>query len=145
MDMSVGELSRRSGVPASTIRYYEEEGLIPRPVRAGGRRLFEESALDRLLLVECAKEAGFSLREIHELFNGFASETPAGVRWKALATAKLAQVEALAVRIKTMKKLLEEALRCGCIDLTACGKLLQSVRPRADRGSTRGGRRSALS
>lgn len=144
MEMTIGELSRRSGVPASTIRYYEDEGLIPRPARASGRRVFDESTLDRLLLVECAKEAGFSLRDIRQLFDGFSSGTPAGTRWKALATAKLAEVEAQAVRIKTMKKLLEEALCCGCVDLTDCGKLLQSVRSRAEGSSTRGGRRSTL-
>ncbi|MDP9190229.1 MAG: MerR family transcriptional regulator [Acidobacteriota bacterium] len=81
--MTIGDLSRRSGLPASTIRYYEDKGLIPRPMRASGRRVFDESALDRLLLVECAKEAGFSLRDIRQLFDGFASGTPAGVRWRS--------------------------------------------------------------
>jgi len=128
MSMSIGELSRRSGLPAPTIRYYEEIGLIPSPERSGGRRVFEQSMLDRLLLIECAKEAGFSLREIGQLFKGFASGTPAGVRWKTLATAKLAEVEALAIRVETMKALLAEALRCGCVDLTACGRLLQKAR-----------------
>jgi DNA-binding transcriptional MerR regulator len=46
-----------------------------------------------------AKEAGFTLREIKQLINGFASETPAGARWQKLATAKLAEMEALAARV----------------------------------------------
>lgn len=132
MEMIIGDLARRSGLAASTIRYYEEIGLLPRASRVSGRRTFGEETLDRLLVVSCAREAGFSLREIRQLFNGFASETPAGVRWKELASAKLAEVEAMAVRIETMKKLLTTALRCGCVELDACGKLLDVVRHARD-------------
>jgi hypothetical protein len=60
--------------------------------------------------------------------------TPAGARWQKLATAKLAELEALAARIDAMKKLLREALRCGCVELGACGKLF---RARATGGTER--------
>lgn len=130
MEMTIGELASRAGLAASTIRYYEEVKLLPRPARASGRRVFDEATLDRLLVITFAKEAGFSLREIRQLFDGFASDTPAGVRWQKLATAKLAEMEALAARIEAMKQLLREALRCGCVELDACGKLF---RGRGDR------------
>jgi MerR family redox-sensitive transcriptional activator SoxR len=126
MGMTIGELAARAGLTASTIRYYEEIRLLPRPARASGRRVFDESTLDRLLVIAFAKEAGFSLREIRQLFDGFASDTPAGVRWKKLASAKLAEMEALAARIETMKLMLREALRCGCVELDACGKLFRN-------------------
>lgn len=129
--MTIGELAERAGLAASTIRYYEEMGLLPRPARASGRRVFGEEALDRLLVITFAKEAGFSLREIRQLFDGFASNTPAGVRWQKLASAKLAEVEALAARVEVMKKMLREALRCGCVELDACGKLFRSRAGRA--------------
>jgi MerR family redox-sensitive transcriptional activator SoxR len=125
MEFSIGELSRRSGLPAPTIRYYEEVGLLPRAPRVSGRRVYDEQTLDRLLVVSFAKEAGFTLREIGQLFDGFASETRAGLRWQKLATAKLAEVEALAMRIDAMKGLLQEALRCGCVDLDACGRMFR--------------------
>lgn len=128
MEMSIGEVARRAGLATSAIRYYEEVGLLPRPARAGGRRVFDEQTLDRLLVIEFAKEAGFTLREIRQLFTGFASDTPAGRRWQKLAGAKLAEVEALAARIEVMKKLLREALRCGCIDLDACARIFRSRR-----------------
>ena len=134
MEMTIGELAERAGLAASTIRYYEEVKLLPRPARASGRRVFDEATLDRLLVITFAKEAGFSLREIRQLFDGFASDTPAGVRWQKLATAKLAEMEALAARIEAMKQLLREALRCGCVELDACGKLF---RARANRGRAR--------
>ena len=140
MEMTIGELAERAGLAASTIRYYEEVKLLPRPARASGRRVFDETALDRLLVITFAKEAGFSLREIRQLFDGFASDTPAGVRWRKLATAKLEEMEALAARIDAMKELLREALRCGCVELDACGKLF---RGRGDRGRFHLGRKGA--
>lgn len=128
MEMTIGELAARAGLAASTIRYYEEVKLLPRPARASGRRVFDEATLDRLLVITFAKEAGFSLREIRQLFDGFASETPAGVRWQKLATAKLAEMEALAARIEAMKAVLRDALRCGCVELDACGKIFRAAK-----------------
>ncbi len=128
MEMSIGELARRAGVAASTIRYYEEAGLLPQPARSSGQRVFGEEALDRLLLIGFAKEAGFSLREIKQLFDGFASDTPAGRRWQKLATAKLAEIEATITRMEMMKELLREVLRCGCVELETCGKMFRAYR-----------------
>jgi MerR family transcriptional regulator, redox-sensitive transcriptional activator SoxR len=124
--MTIGELAERSGLSTPTIRYYEEVGLIPPPARTSGRRVYDDETIDRLLVITFSKEAGFKLREIRQLFDGFASETPAGARWQKLATTKLAELEELAARIEVMKKLLREALRCGCVDLDACGKLFRS-------------------
>jgi DNA-binding transcriptional MerR regulator len=131
MEMTIGELADRAGLAASAIRYYEDLKLLPRPARAGGRRVYDEATLDRLLVIAFAKEAGFTLREIRQLFDGFASDTPAGVRWRKLATAKLEEMEALAARIEAMKQLLREALRCGCVELDACGKLFRGSSGRA--------------
>lgn len=142
MEMTIGKLAERAGLAASAIRYYEEVGLLPPPARASGRRVFGEQALDRLLVIAFAKEAGFSLREIRQLFDGFASDTPAGTRWRKLATAKLVEVEALAARIDTMKHLLREALRCGCVELDACGKLFRARAGRLGLGARRKQRRS---
>jgi MerR family redox-sensitive transcriptional activator SoxR len=131
MEMTIGEFAGRAGLTASTIRYYEDLGLLPRPARVSGRRVFDDQALDRLLVITFATQAGFSLREIRQLFDGFASETPAGERWQKLATVKLAEMEALATQIDTMKRLLREALRCGCVELNACGKVLRVLAERS--------------
>lgn len=126
MNLSIGQLAERTGLSTPTIRYYEEVKLLPRPMRASGRRVYDEGSLDRLLVITFAKEAGFKLREIRQLFDGFASDTPAGLRWQNLATTKLVELEALAARIEVMKRLLREALRCGCVELHSCGKLFRS-------------------
>ena len=125
MEIGIGELSRRSGLSSPAIRYYEELRLLPRAARVNGRRIYDEGMVDRLRVITFAKEAGFTLREIKQLFNGFAADTPAGVRWRKLATEKLTEMEALAARVETMKELLREALRCGCVELERCGALFR--------------------
>lgn len=63
--MLIGELSRRSGVPAKTLRFYEETGVLPGPARtAGGYRYYDAAALDRLAFIRSAQAAGLTLAEI---------------------------------------------------------------------------------
>ncbi|WEF32172.1 helix-turn-helix domain-containing protein [Pseudoduganella chitinolytica] len=62
--LDIAEVARRSGVPASTLRFYEEKGLIASSGRQGLRRLFAESVLERLALIALGKASGFGLDEI---------------------------------------------------------------------------------
>ena len=62
--MDITEVARRSGVPASTLRFYEEKGLIASVGRRGLRRVFGPGVLDRLALIALGRAAGFSLEEI---------------------------------------------------------------------------------
>jgi DNA-binding transcriptional MerR regulator len=66
--MDIGEVAERSGVPPSTLRYYEEVGLIRSISRHGLRRHFDADVLLRLSLIELGKTAGFSLSEIAGMF-----------------------------------------------------------------------------
>ncbi|MGE3888004.1 MAG: helix-turn-helix domain-containing protein [Vicinamibacterales bacterium] len=66
--MDIAEVARRSGVPASTLRFYEEKGLIASVGRRGLRRLFSPDVLERLALVALGRAAGFSLDEIARVF-----------------------------------------------------------------------------
>ncbi|XXF78962.1 helix-turn-helix domain-containing protein [Myxococcaceae bacterium GXIMD 01537] len=67
-DLDITEVARRSGVPASTLRFYEEKGLIASIGRRGLRRLFEPGVLERLALIALGRAAGFSLEEIALMF-----------------------------------------------------------------------------
>jgi DNA-binding transcriptional MerR regulator len=67
-ELDIGEVSRRSGVPASTLRYYEEIGLISSIGRRGLRRQFDARVLERLALIALGRAAGFSLDEIATTF-----------------------------------------------------------------------------
>jgi DNA-binding transcriptional MerR regulator len=67
-DMDIAEVARRSGVPASALRYYEEKGLIASHGRRGLRRQYPAAVLDRLSLIALGQAAGFSLDEIGRMF-----------------------------------------------------------------------------
>ncbi|HEV2610216.1 MAG TPA: helix-turn-helix domain-containing protein [Noviherbaspirillum sp.] len=66
--MDISEVAQRSGVPASTLRFYEEKGLIVSVGRRGLRRLFSPDVLERLALIALGRSAGFSLDEIARMF-----------------------------------------------------------------------------
>ncbi|MEM8785313.1 MAG: helix-turn-helix domain-containing protein [Pseudomonadota bacterium] len=66
--IDISDLAKRSGVPASTLRYYEERGLIQSVGRRGLRRTFDEHVLERLSLIALGRAAGFSLEEIGGMF-----------------------------------------------------------------------------
>ncbi|WP_437883412.1 helix-turn-helix domain-containing protein [Pseudomonas sp. LRF_L74] len=68
MTLDIGEVARRSGLSAATLRFYEEKGLIASVGRAGLRRLFATEVLERLALVGLGRAAGFSLDEIAGMF-----------------------------------------------------------------------------
>jgi len=66
--LDITEVARRSGVPASTLRFYEEKGLIASIGRRGLHRLFDPGVLERLALIAVGRSAGFSLDEIALMF-----------------------------------------------------------------------------
>jgi DNA-binding transcriptional MerR regulator len=66
--LDITEVAQRSGVPASTLRFYEEKGLITSIGRRGLRRLFDANVLERLALIALGRTAGFSLEEIAPMF-----------------------------------------------------------------------------
>lgn len=67
-DLDINEVARRSGLPASTLRYYEEKGLVKPVGRRGLRRLFDPEILERLALISLGRAAGFSLGEMARMF-----------------------------------------------------------------------------
>lgn len=125
-ELRIGDVAKRAGVRASAIRYYEEVGLIAPEVRRGGKRVYSAEAVDRLALISFAKNAGFSLDEIRVLLFGFPPEASAGVRWSQLAETKLAELDAMAQRIETMRAALRKIARCECADLDECAHAIAS-------------------
>ena len=66
--LDIAEVARQSGIPASTLRFYDEKGLIASTGRRGLRRLFDPGVLERLALIAVGRAAGFSLDEIALMF-----------------------------------------------------------------------------
>ena len=122
--LAIGEVARRAGISASAIRYYERVGLLPEPGRVGGKRRYEPEVLRRLALVEAAKRVGLTIGEIRILLHGFPDEAAASERWRSLPSQKLEEVDELMVRLRHMKILLAQALRCDCASLEECANLL---------------------
>lgn len=67
-DLDIGEVARRAGIPASTLRFYEEKGLVTSIGRRGLRRQYDRGVLERLSLIALGRAAGFSLDEIARVF-----------------------------------------------------------------------------
>ncbi|WP_114389512.1 MerR family transcriptional regulator [Notoacmeibacter marinus] len=106
---SIGELSRRTGVKVSTIRYYEQSGLMEQPERsAGNQRRYSVAALERLSFIRHARALGLSIDDIGELVELAADpERPCGEA-HAIASAHLSAVRA---RIAKLRKLERELKR----------------------------------
>jgi DNA-binding transcriptional MerR regulator len=66
--LDIGEVAKQSGLPVSTLRFYEERGLIRSTGRSGLRRLFDSSVIEQLALIALGRTAGFSLKEIASMF-----------------------------------------------------------------------------
>ncbi|MBV9231906.1 MAG: MerR family transcriptional regulator [Chloroflexi bacterium] len=118
-ELTISQVAQRAGIRTSAIRYYESVNILPTPRRINGRRRYDASILDRLSFIQIAQQAGFTVAEMQVIFNGL-GDTPLSQRWQTLAHKKLAEVDALINRAHGMKRLLEEGLRCGCLDLADC-------------------------
>src|SRR5258708_20700958 len=127
--MSIGEVARKMGMGSSAIRYYERLGLNPKAPRVSGRRRYDERVLERLAMVRFAKHVGFSVAEIKVLLGGVEGRPPTQ-RWRKLAAAKVAQVDAFVAQACTIRKMLAETLVFQCPKLVERGRALPSANAR---------------
>jgi len=118
--LSIGQVAKRTGLRTSALRYYEEAGILPSPARINRRRVYDADTVRRIEVLKFAQQAGFTLGEIKTLLHGFRPETPLSARWRALAQAKLDELDVLAKRIKRMRRALDLGLKCGCIRIEDC-------------------------
>jgi MerR family redox-sensitive transcriptional activator SoxR len=126
--MMISEVARVFGMRTSAIRYYEQIGILPCPLRQSGRRRYTETVLFRLAVIQRARQTGFTLAEIRKLFFGFASGTPPPRRWRELSEQKLAEIRSKMEHLKTMETLLKRMRNCRCNALDDCGKKLLPLR-----------------
>jgi MerR family copper efflux transcriptional regulator len=136
---TIGEVSARSGFPATTLRYYEDIGLVvPATRTAAGYRVYDDGTLDRLAFVARAKQAGCTLEEVAdlvELWDGGRC-VPVQRRLHELVTTKLGEterqiteLEALAAQLRsTASRLAGPAIDGPCDAACACNGLPLAVR-----------------
>ena len=108
--LTIGEVAAMAGLQASTLRYYESIGLLPRAKRVSGQRRYATAILPVLAVIQMAKEASFSLPEIQTLLHSRTDGEVLSQRWQTLAAAKIRELEVVISRAQDMKTLLEEAL-----------------------------------
>ena len=84
--LTIGELAARSGLPTSTLRYYDRIGLIPVTSRSGGQRRYDPKVLQRVRAVTLCQRSGFSLEETRRLLDG-------GRPWQTLARRKIEELQ----------------------------------------------------
>ena len=120
--LSISEVASRVGVRPSAIRYYERIGLLPPAFRMSGQRRYDIAILYRIAIIQRARQLGFTLEEVRQLFFGF-REVRASARWQKLCRSKLTELQALADGIKTVQRLLRKMMRrCHCETLDQCGR-----------------------
>jgi len=118
--LSIGEVSRAAGKAASAIRYYEEIGLLPEPVRVSGRRRYPPEVVRTLAVIETAQRAGLTLPEVRLLLESSPGDRAAIERLRDVAVRKLPELRAQIERTELVHGWLEAAARCDCPTLDDC-------------------------
>lgn len=114
--MDIAEVAKQSGVPASTLRYYEEKGLIASAGRQGLRRRFAPAVLDQLALIALGQAAGLSLDEIGSMF----SPTGRPSIDRRLLAAKADEIDRTVKRLRAMSNGLRHAAACRAPSHAEC-------------------------
>ncbi|HUQ50910.1 MAG TPA: helix-turn-helix domain-containing protein [Gammaproteobacteria bacterium] len=141
-NLDIGEVAEHCGVPPSTLRFYEEKGLIKSNGRRGLRRVFPGGVLERLALIALGRAAGFSLDEIAAMF---APDGRLRIDRDKLA-AKAKELDKTIGQLTAMRDGLKHAVACKAPSHMECPKFRRIVQAAASGalGARRGKRRSAL-
>ena len=118
--LTIGEVVRRTGKPASAIRYYEEIGLIDPPVRISGRRNYRVEIVRELAVIETARRAGLSLGEIRLVLRASHGDRNSTERLREVAERKLPELDEAIARAQIVRGWLEDAAGCRCPSLDDC-------------------------
>lgn len=126
--MDIAEVAKRSGLPASTLRYYEEKGLIASVGRQGLRRTFDPGVLELLALISLGQAAGFSLDEIAQMFT---PDKRPNIKRQMLES-KADQVDSVIKRLRAMSKGLRHAANCPAPSHMECPSFRRLLKAATD-------------
>lgn len=119
--LTVGELSERTGVAPSALRFYEVEHLIHATRSAGGQRRYARETLRRVSFIRVAKEVGLSLEEIHSALASLPdNRTPNEKDWTALSASWRPRIDAQIALLERLRDRLDTCIGCGCLSLRVC-------------------------
>ena len=138
--LDIAEVARRTGVPASALRYYEEKGLIASIGRRGLRRIFEPNVLERLALISVGRAAGFSLDEMAGMFG---PDERLRIDRAALA-ARADELDVMVRKLGAMRDGLRHAAACPAPSHLECPRFRRIVAKAASHELTRRRRNARL-
>lgn len=120
-EISIGELSERTGVARSALRYYEDEGLIHSERTSGNQRRYHREVVRRVSFIRVAQELGMSLEEIRDAMQALPeSRTPTKADWARISKAWRPRIEARIEMMERLRDRLDSCIGCGCLSLKAC-------------------------
>ena len=119
--LTIGQVSRRSGVASSALRFYEERGLIHSERAGSGHRRYPQAVLRRIAFIVFAQRIGLTLDEIGtELARLPAEGVPRGRDWSRLSRTWTARIDARIAELERLRRGLTECIGCGCLSLDRC-------------------------
>jgi MerR family transcriptional regulator, redox-sensitive transcriptional activator SoxR len=120
--LTIGEVSRRSGVAASALRFYEEKGLIQSERAGSGHRRYPRAVLRRIAFIVFAQRIGMSLQEVAaELKKLPRGRVPQGRDWARLSGPWIAHIDERIGLLHRLRDSLTGCIGCGCLSLDRCG------------------------
>jgi MerR family transcriptional regulator, redox-sensitive transcriptional activator SoxR len=122
--MTIGELSRRSGVSQSALRFYERQGLIRADRSDGNQRRYISSTLRRVALIQAGKAAGIPLERIRAALDTLpAGKQPTKRDWERLSRSWARELDERIETLQAIRGRLTTCIGCGCLSLKTCGLL----------------------
>ena len=119
--LTISEVSRRSGVASSALRFYEERGLIASQRAGSGHRRYDRSVLRRIAFIVFAQRIGLTLDEIGaELAKLPPGRVPTRRDWSRLSSGWSSRIEERIAELERLKAGLTECIGCGCLSLDRC-------------------------
>ncbi|BCB20642.1 redox-sensitive transcriptional activator SoxR [Bosea sp. ANAM02] len=121
IELSVGEVARRSGLAVSALHFYEAEGLIRSHRTTGNQRRYAREVLRRVAIIKVAQRAGIPLKTIREAFKALPQErTPTVADWTRLSSAWKQELERRIDRLTRLRDHLNGCIGCGCLSVRDC-------------------------
>jgi len=120
-ELSIGEVSDRSGLSVSAIRFYEEKGLVTSTRTSGGQRRYRREVLRRLAFVQVAQRVGLSLEEVGGALATLPAEAaPSRHDWSVLSATWRPRLDERIRMLEGLRDELDSCIGCGCLSLDRC-------------------------
>jgi MerR family redox-sensitive transcriptional activator SoxR len=120
-ELTIGELSERTGVAPSALRFYEARGLIGATRTEGGQRRYARDTLRRVSFIRVAQQVGLSLQEIGDALSTLPrSRTPTRRDWERLSSSWRPRLDAQIALLERLRDRLDGCIGCGCLSLRVC-------------------------